>query len=219
MSAGLSWAQCLSLAQCWSIRGSVDEKVVMSAGIVKSAGVGVSGWQYAAGVKFRIDQVFAASVASVCGALVDVDYLTQGMAKLPDIGAPAVESQERVGSSIRQQLRYSFKGNLPSAVTRVISPSKLSWIEDTTIDVAAYRAVFTMTPVHYQQFFRCSGEWTLGTVGAPGGPKTLRRIEGNLKVNSPVPFLGGQVERAIVSGLQERLALEPAVLEAWLATQ
>jgi Protein of unknown function (DUF2505) len=173
-------------------------------------------------VKFRIDQVFAAEVAKVCGALVDADYLTHGMAKLPDIGAPAVESQERVGTSIRQQLRYSFKGSLPAAVTRVISPSKLSWIEDSTIDVVANRAIFTMTPVHYQQFFRCSGEWTLTAIsGAESkeGPKTLRRIEGNLKVNSPVPFLGGQVERAIVSGLQERLALEPAVLEAWLATQ
>jgi Protein of unknown function (DUF2505) len=177
------------------------------------------GWQYAAGVKFRIDQVFAATVASVCGALVDADYLTQGMAKLPDIGSPVVESQEQVGSSVRQQLRYFFKGNLPSAVTRVINPSKLSWVEDTTIDVAANRAKFTMTPVHYQQFFRCSGEWILATVDTPRGPKTLRRIEGNLKVNSPVPFLGGQIERAIVSGLQERLALEPAVLEAWLATQ
>jgi hypothetical protein len=171
-------------------------------------------------VKFRIDQIFAADVASVAGALADADYLAQGMAKLPDIGAPVVESQERSGSSIRQLLRYSFHGSLPSAVTRFISPSKLSWIEDSTIDTGANRATFTMTPVHYQQFFRCSGEWSvvaMDTTEKPKKPKTLRRIEGNLKVNSPIPFLGGEIERAIVSGLKERLALEPAVLEAWLA--
>jgi Protein of unknown function (DUF2505) len=170
-------------------------------------------------VKFRIDQVFTADVASVAGALVDADYLTHGMAKLPDIGAPVVESQERSGSSVHQQLRYCFSGSLPSAVTRFISPSKLSWVEDSTIDLSENRATFTMTPVHYQQFFRCSGEWSLSTIDANGESRTLRRIEGNLKVNSPIPFLGGEIERAIVSGLKERLALEPAVLEAWLATR
>ncbi len=169
------------------------------------------------GVKFRIDQVFAADVASVGAALVDADYLAHGMAKLPDIGAPIMESQERTGSSIHQRLLYSFNGSLPAAVTRFVSPSKLAWIEESTIDAAANRATFTMTPVHYQQFFRCSGEWSLTAVDSIGGPKTLRRIDGNLKVNSPIPFLGGEIERAIVSGLRERLALEPAVLEAWVA--
>ena len=170
-------------------------------------------------VKFRIDQVFAADVASVGSALVDASYLAEGMAKLPDIGAPVVELQERLGSSIRQQLRYSFSGSLPSAVKRFVSPSKLSWVEDSTIDVVENHAKFTMTPLHYKQFFRCSGEWALSAVGTTLEPKTLRRIEGNLKVNSPVPFLGGEIEKAIVSGLKERLALEPAVLEAWLVTQ
>jgi Protein of unknown function (DUF2505) len=168
-------------------------------------------------VKFRIDQVFASDVASVAGALVDVNYLTEGMAKLPDIGAPVVASQDRSGTSIRQLLRYCFHGSLPSAVTRFISPSKLSWIEDSTIDTAANRATFTMTPVHYQQFFRCSGGWSLVAIEVTGNPQTLRRIEGDLKVTSPIPFLGGEIERAIVSGLKERLALEPAVLEVWLA--
>ncbi len=170
-------------------------------------------------VKFRIDQVFSAEVALVGAALVDADYLAHGMAKLPDIGAPVMESQEHSGSSIRQRLRYSFNGTLPSVVTRFISPSKLSWIEDSTIDAVANRATFTMTPVHYQQFFRCSGEWTLTQLNSTGDSQTLRRIDGNLKVNSPVPFIGGEIERAIVSGLQERLALEPAVLEAWLANR
>jgi Protein of unknown function (DUF2505) len=169
------------------------------------------------GVKFRIDQVFASDVASVAGALVDAHYLSEGMAKLPDIGAPVVESQDRSGSTIRQLLRYSFHGSLPPAVTRFISPSKLSWVEDSTIDTEAHRATFTMTPAHYQQFFQCSGGWSVVAMEATEKPKTLRRIEGNLKVNSPIPFLGGEIERAIVSGLKERLALEPAVLEAWLA--
>jgi Protein of unknown function (DUF2505) len=170
-------------------------------------------------VKFRVDQIFAADVASVSAALFDAEYLAEGMAKLPDLGAPVMESQERAGSMIRQQLRYSFKGSLPSAVTRFVSPSKLSWIEDSTLDLASNRATFTMTPVHYEQYFRCSGEWVLHAMAPDATPKTLRRIDGILKVNSPLPFIGGQIERAIVSGLQERLALEPAVLVAWLASR
>ena len=170
-------------------------------------------------MNFRVDQVFATDVGSVGAALVDESYLTEGMAKLPDVGAPVMESQNRTGTVIRQRLRYSFTGSLPSAVTRFVSASKLSWVEDSVIDLSSCRATFTMTPVHYKQFFRCSGEWVLMAMDSPGAPKTLRRIDGKLKVNSPVPFLGGEVERAIISGLQERLALEPAVLEAWLANR
>lgn len=170
-------------------------------------------------VKFRIDQIFSADISSVCHALVDGRYLGEGMAKLPDIGAPRVELQTRSGALVHQQVRYSFQGSLPGAVTMIISPSKLSWIEDATIDTSSYRATFTMTPIHYKQFFRCTGEWTLSEIGSGGLPRTQRRIEGTLKVNSPVPFTGGEIEKAIFSGLKERLALEPAVLDAWVLEQ
>ena len=160
--------------------------------------------------------MFAADVDVVCEALADAAYLAEGMAKLPDIGAGLIELQEREGSTIRQHVRYVFRGKLPLAVTKFVNPSKLSWIEDTTIDAALRTATFTMTPVHYKQFFRCTGEWALSPVGTAKEPQTLRRIDGNLKVNSPVPFLGGEIEKAIVSGLRERLALEPDVMASWL---
>ncbi len=94
----------------------------------------------------------------------------------------------------------------------MIDPAKLTWTEQTTVDTAARAAEFAMVPEHYQSFFRCRGTWALEPLSAS---TTRRRIDGDLKVNSPVPLVGGTVERAIVSGLQERLAKEPENYARW----
>ena len=164
-------------------------------------------------MRFRIEQRFRASVADVGRALSSVGYLTTAMAELPDIGRPEVRSHRVVGDTTHLELEFQFGGSLPSVARRVIDPSKLSWIEATSIDASRWTAVFTMTPTHYSSFFRCTGTWQL--VERPG--ETTRVIEGDLKVNSPLPFVGGQVEKAIVSGLRERLAKEPPLLERWVA--
>ncbi len=177
----------------------------------------VSSYFYARGMRFRIEQRFAADVNTVCSALTNSDYLVTAMSQLPDLGAPIIESQEMIGSTVHQRLRYSFQGALPAVVTRVINPERLSWIDASVIDIAETRATFTITPIHYQSFFSCSGTWTLSPVASNGEAMALRVIEGTLRVNSPVPFVGGQVERAIVSGMKERLAKEPAVFAAWIA--
>jgi Protein of unknown function (DUF2505) len=166
-------------------------------------------------VHFRIEQTFPTDPSTLCAALVDPLYLTQAMGRLPDIGAPVVVSQVRdpATGAVRQSLRYAFNGRLPSAVTRVISPDRLTWIEDSTVDLTGHEAVFRITPEHYRNFFGCSGKWTIHQ----RSEGCSRVLEGTLKVNSPVPFVGGQVERAIVSGLRERLAHEPAAFVWWVA--
>ena len=164
-------------------------------------------------MRFRIEQRFRVGVADVGRALISVNYLTTAMAELPDIGRPEVRNHRVVGDTTHLALEYQFGGSLPSVARRVIDPAKLTWIEETTIDASQWTAAFTMTPTHYASFFRCRGTWQL--VERAG--QTIRVIEGELKVNSPVPFVGGQVEKAIVSGLRERLALEPPLLERWVA--
>ncbi len=163
-------------------------------------------------MRFVIDQRFAATAGAVGGALSSVDYLTEAMGELPDISRPEVRAHRVDGDAVGLKLEYRFAGSLPSVVTRVIDTAKLSWIEDTRIDTTKWTATFTMTPTHYAHFFSCRGSWTL----VESNGVTLRSIDGVLKVNSPVPFVGGQVEKAIVSGLRERLAKEPALLESWL---
>lgn len=172
-------------------------------------------------VQLRIEQRFPATPSVVCAALIDPDYLVQAMGSLKDVGPPFVESQHRTGASLRQRVVYRFTGKLPGAVTAVIDPKRLTWTEDTTIDTVRNSARFSMTPVHYPNFFTATGTWTLRVdpTSTAAKPVTLRLIEGELKVRSPVPFVGGQVEKAIVSGLSERLADEPAAFARWLATE
>lgn len=166
-------------------------------------------------MKFRIVQEFGAPADELCAALVDPDYLAT-LGSLPGIGAPVMTAQELRGSVVSYELRYAFTGQLPAAVTRVVDPSRLTWVERTSVDLAGHRASFAMVPDHYATFFRCEGSWSLnerrrGT--------TQRTIEGDLRVSAPVPFVGGTVERAIVSGLRERLAREPAGFARWRAAR
>lgn len=164
-------------------------------------------------MRFRIEQRYRAAASAVGRALSSVDYLTTAMAELPDIGRPDVLGHRVAGTVTHLRLEYQFGGSLPSVAKRVIDPAKLSWIEETAIDSSNWSASFTMTPTHYDSFFSCRGSWQL--IEREG--TTSRTIDGTLKVNSPVPFVGGQVEKAIVSGLRERLAKEPPLLERWLA--
>ena len=165
-------------------------------------------------MKFRIEQVFRATPARLVDAFCDASYIAS-MAALADLGAPVLADQRRDGPIVTQRLRYSFHGRLPAAAARVIDPAKLTWHEEAVIDTVRFRCTFAMVPIHYQRFFTCRGSWTLRADGAT----TRRTIEGDLRVNSPVPFVGGQVERAIVSGLRTRLAGEPKVYDDWQAGQ
>jgi Protein of unknown function (DUF2505) len=162
-------------------------------------------------VRFQIEQRFTANANEVLRALISEKYLREGMAKLPDISEPDVV-QHSTANAIRNVLKFHFGGHLPSVVTTVVDPKKLSWVEDTHIDLTQRTASFTITPAHYANFFGCRGSWTI----IPNGASSTRLIEGIMKVSSPIPFVNGQVERAIVSGLRERLVLEPAILDSWL---
>jgi hypothetical protein len=166
-------------------------------------------------VKFSIQQVFDGHAMDLCNALTSETYLAS-MGKLADLGAPELISQKRHKGTVTQQLRTTFQGKLPSVALKVIDPAKLSWDEFAEIDTKRFTATFNMIPTHYQSYFRCSGEWQL--IEAVDGATTTRRITGELKVSSPIPFVNGQVERAIISGLKERLSQEPAIYRAYLSS-
>ncbi len=166
-------------------------------------------------MRFRIEQQFHAPIGEVGAALTSSQYLGDGMAQLSDIGRPEITTYRVDKGTVTLALEYCFGGKLPSVVTKVIDPRRLSWVEDTVIDTETWTAQFTITPTHYASFFTCSGRWRLDESQS----MTTRVMDGLLKVNSPVPFVGGQVEKAIVSGLRERLGDEPQILEGWLAAR
>ena len=156
-------------------------------------------------MRFSLDQELPGTVDQVLTALLDPELLAR-LGELPNLGAPEVLSQERDGDIVTQRVRYRFTGSLSSAVTRVIDPEKVTWVDETTYDLSARHATFRIIPDHYGNKLRCAGTYSFTAHGAA----TIRHAEGDLSVG--VPLVGRVVERAIVSGLQDHLRAEADLL-------
>ena len=163
-------------------------------------------------MRFRVEQRVAAPLADVEDALVDPAFLAR-LGDLPRLGAPVVLSSDDDGGTVRQRVRYRFAGELSPAVTAVVDPERLTWVEETTYDRRTHRGAHRIVPDHYAGRLRASYTTALEADG--GG--TRRRTEGELTVR--FPLVGGRVERAIVAGLTEHAALEADALDDWLANK
>ena len=109
-----------------------------------------------------------------------------------------------------QRVRYAFTGSLSPAVTRVVDPERLTWVEESRLDRSTHCTTFTVRPDHYADRFTCAGTITL----EPAGDGTRRTLEGDLRVR--FPLVGGKVEHAIVAGLRDHASAEAQVVQAWL---
>ncbi|HZQ84158.1 MAG TPA: DUF2505 family protein [Acidimicrobiales bacterium] len=163
-------------------------------------------------MRFSVEQVLPGPVERVEDALLDPAFLTL-MASLPKLGAPQLLDLTENGTTVRRRVRYRFAGDLSPAVTAVVDPAKLTWVEDATVDRVSHRTTFRILPDHYGNRLKCSGTFRLEEV--PGGVR--RVLDGDLRVS--FPLVGGKVERAIVSGLREHAALEADALRDWMAQQ
>jgi hypothetical protein len=160
-------------------------------------------------MRFTLEQVLPGSIDDVLAALMDPEFLAC-LGDLPNLDKPEILDQTRDGAHVVQRVRYRFTGSLSPAVTRVIDPAKVTWVEETTYDLGARSATFRVVPDHYGGKLRCEGRYTF--VEQPDG--TLRRSEGDLVVKAPL--VGRIVERAILSGLRDHFATEAALLAEWL---
>ena len=160
-------------------------------------------------MRFSLEQTLAGRIDDVIAALLDPDFI-ECLGDLPNLAPPEVLDQTRDRDIVVQRVRYRFTGHLSSAVTRVIDPRKVTWIDETTYDLSVKRATFRIIPDHYVNKLRCSGTYAFSELGAA----TARRAEGAISVG--VPIVGRVVERAIVSGLQGHLETEADLLGEWL---
>lgn len=158
---------------------------------------------------FSLEQSFPGDADTVLAALV-------GRAHLRDLGAtskvapPVLLDERRDGDTVVQRTHYRFTGSLSAAVTRVIDPGKLTWIEETTYHLSSRRVAFRIIPDHYGTKLRCAGTATFSERDGV----TFRHVEGDLSVKAPL--VARLVERAIVSGFEEHLVAEAALLARWL---
>jgi hypothetical protein len=160
-------------------------------------------------MRFSLDQELPGDVDAVLAALLDPEFL-RCLGDLPNLAPPMVLGQERDGDIVVQRVHYTFTGSLSPAVTRVIDPKKLTWVDETTYDLAARRASFRIVPDHYVNKLKCAGEYSFTARGAT----TLRHVAADLTVG--VPLVGRVVERAIVSGLQDHMRTEVDLLAEFL---
>jgi len=163
-------------------------------------------------VDFRIEQRVSASAEAAAHALVDAQFVA-ATADLPKVGGAELLDQQRDGDRVRQRVRYRFTGELSSAVTAVVDRDRLTWVDDGDHDLAIFRSDHRILPDHYAD--RLQAAYT--TELAPDGDADRSRmwVTGTVKVR--MPLVGGRVERAIVSGLEDHAAAEAALLGKWLA--
>jgi Protein of unknown function (DUF2505) len=161
-------------------------------------------------VHLRLEQVFTATVEEVEAVFIDPNFIA-GMAALPTLGRPELVDQRRDGDTVTQRVRYHFAGQLSPAVTRVIDPAKLVWVEEVVFDLAAHTAPFRILPENYADRLTCAGTYRF----EPDGPdRSRRQADGELKVR--YPLVGGAVERAIASGLAGHADQQAVLVSDWL---
>jgi hypothetical protein len=162
-------------------------------------------------VDFTLHQEIPAPVDVVDAALVNPDFLTR-MDELPKLGSAEVVANDRDGDIVRLQVRYLFQADLSAAVTRVVDPTKLTWIEDSTVDLSAHHTTCVIRPDNYANMLEGSYEATI----AASDSGCVRTVTGKIKVR--VPLLGGKVEKAIVGGLTENSDAQTLLLTEFLGS-
>jgi hypothetical protein len=160
---------------------------------------------------FMLDQVFTAGGDAVARAYASPE-LYEHLVGLPKLSTPEVLDHRVDGARVRLQIRYRFVGDLSPAVTAVVDPRKLSWVEHSEHDLAARRVRYRLAPDHYADRLESAGSCAI-TDRTNGG--SVRTVTGSLKVRALI--VGGAVERAIVSGLREHLADEVALVDRFVA--
>ena len=147
--------------------------------------------------------------SAVQDAFLDPEFLA-ATGTLPKIGGAEVLELTRAGDTARLRVRYRFTAPLSKAVTRVIDPTKLTWVDDARFDLGTMRAEHVMLPDNYADRLESAYVSTLTADGAG----TTWTVAGSLTVRAPL--VGGKVAGVIVDGLREHATAQGALLDDWL---
>jgi hypothetical protein len=162
-------------------------------------------------MRFQIEQMISGPVEAVARVYTESRFY-ELLGESPKLGRPEVLERREVGSVVHLSVRFRFTGNLSPAVTRVVDPAKLSWVEESVHDLEHHTVTFHMKPDNYADRLRFEGSYRFAPVG---DRQTQRTADGEVAVRAPI--VGRAVEGAIVSGLREHLAAEVEVVERLVA--
>ena len=159
---------------------------------------------------FTIEVVLAHPQAAAQDAMLDPDFV-HSTADLPKLGGAEVLECTRADGSARLRVRYKFTAPLSRAITAVIDPDKLTWVDDATFDLAAFRSEHVLLPDNYAD--RIDARYTSTLTDGGGG--SLWTLRGTLDVHAAL--VGGKIAKVIVDGLREAATAQGARLDEWLA--
>jgi hypothetical protein len=163
-------------------------------------------------VRFSVEHRFPAPVARVEAAMTDPAFY-DALRDLPGVEPPRLLDRSEDAGRVVLRVRYVFSGDLPSVARRVLGHGEVAWVQRLTVDAATHRVDFTIEPERHAELLTCTGAYILRADAAD----TVRTISGELRVH--VPLLGGRAERAIASGLVERIDAEANALRDYLGAR
>jgi len=158
-------------------------------------------------MRFTAEQQYTSPIDRLLVLFTDPDFYPT-LRGLPSIDAPEIVDHTTSGDIVRISLRQRYTGELPTAALAFIDPDRLTWVEELVFDLARATATTRLLPDHYPDRLTCQGRYLFVDDGHGG---STRRLEGDLRVRAPL--VGGRVEQALVSGLQEHAAAERDLVE------
>ena len=154
-------------------------------------------------------QTYVSPAEEVAAAYADPDIYPT-LVGLPKLGGIEVLSHDADDATARLRVRFRFIGDLPGAVTAVIDPDRLTWVQESIHDLGSGSARFRLLPDHYPDRLKASGTYLVEETQSGA----RRIVTGDLEVRAPL--VAGRVEAAIVSGLTEYLTAEAPAVDAHL---
>lgn len=162
-------------------------------------------------MRFTIDQRLPAPIERVEQALSDEAWY-RAVAATPTVWEPSLLQADDSAESLRLRVRYRFRGDLNAAARAVLDPSRMSFVEESTLDHRTHHITLRAVPDHYGDKLSFTGSVDLSPVG--DGSATARRLVGDVKIR--MLLVSGQVERAIVSGLKEHAGHEEQAFRGYV---
>ncbi len=156
-------------------------------------------------MRFDVRQRYAAPAADVLAHYASVE-MYESLPEFGRISRPEILDRIDGGDRVTVRLRYRFTADLPAAALAVIDPDRLTWIDETTYDFGALTSSTKLLPDHYPRKLEASA----ASQFRDDSDGCIREVSGSLRVH--VLLVGGQVEKAIVSGLTEHLAEEQTLV-------
>lgn len=160
-------------------------------------------------MRFQLSQRFAHPAPEVDETYANPD-LYPTLVGLPKLGHIEVLRHRQDGHTAHFSIRFAFTGHLPPAVTAVVDPERLTWVQESVHDLSTGITRFTLVPDHYPDRLSASGTATI----EPQASGSRRVVAGELKVRALL--VAGKVEQAIVSGLEEYLVAEAPAVDRYL---